>query len=227
MLQQRLNTKQTGKVKTDSCTKAEEMAINNEADLSHVEDISKDLVQVRELMPEGLRVDSVDTQNIQEEKPAQQKTKSVVGVRKWVTLLKCANLQEVEPTGSKPPGGNEETSGNLGHVHVCSSNTNVTPLDLIDVTFNCENGMPVSIMALPDTGANITTIKALHSELLTKLSSRFSSRDEFSRVETGRTERHFFVIFGNFGKRPLPNPQENDRNFCKKTHKKFGKNSIF
>jgi len=42
--------------------------------------------------------------------------------------------------------------------------------------------------------------RALHSELLTEL----SSRNEFSRVETGLVERHFFVIFGNFGKRQLP-----------------------
>lgn len=53
---------------------------------------------------------------------------------------------------------NEETNGSLGHVHVCSSNENIEPLDLIEVTFNCENGRPVSIMALPDTGANITAM---------------------------------------------------------------------
>ncbi len=46
--------------------------------------------------------------------------------------------------------------------------------------------------------------KALHSELLTEVSSRFLSWNEFLRVETGRVERHFFVIFGNFGKRLLP-----------------------
>ncbi len=45
--------------------------------------------------------------------------------------------------------------------------------------------------------------KALHSELLTKVLSRFSSRNEFSRVGTGQVERHFFVIFSNFGKRQL------------------------
>ncbi len=37
--------------------------------------------------------------------------------------------------------------------------------------------------------------RAQHSELLTELSSRFSSRDEFSRVETGRVEHHFFRNF--------------------------------
>jgi hypothetical protein len=40
--------------------------------------------------------------------------------------------------------------------------------------------------------------RALHSELVTELSSRFSSRDEFSRVETRRVERHFFVIFVHY-----------------------------
>jgi len=46
--------------------------------------------------------------------------------------------------------------------------------------------------------------KAPHSELLTEVSCRFSSRNEFSRVEMGQVEHHFFVTFGNFGKRLLP-----------------------
>jgi hypothetical protein len=45
---------------------------------------------------------------------------------------------------------------------------------------------------------------ALHSELLSKISSRVSSRNEFPRVETRQVERHFFIIFGNFGKTLLP-----------------------
>jgi len=36
--------------------------------------------------------------------------------------------------------------------------------------------------------------RALHSELLTALSSRFSSRNEFSRVEMGQIERHFLLF---------------------------------
>jgi len=103
MLQQRLSISQTEQIKTASHAKVGEMAINNEADLSLVEEVSKDLVQVQDLMPAGLCVDGVDTQNIQVEKPAQLKTESVESVRKWGTMLKCANLREVEPTGSKPP----------------------------------------------------------------------------------------------------------------------------
>jgi hypothetical protein len=34
--------------------------------------------------------------------------------------------------------------------------------------------------------------RVLHSELELEISSRFSSRNEFSRVETRRVERHFF-----------------------------------
>jgi hypothetical protein len=41
--------------------------------------------------------------------------------------------------------------------------------------------------------------KALHSELLTQLSSWFSSRNDFFAIFEFRVERHFFVIFGNFG----------------------------
>jgi hypothetical protein len=38
------------------------------------------------------------------------------------------------------------------------------------------------------------TIKAMHSELELEISSRFSSRNEFLRVETRRVERHFLLI---------------------------------
>ncbi len=38
-------------------------------------------------------------------------------------------------------------------------------------------------------------IRALHSKLLTKLSRRFLSLDEFLRVKTGRVERHYFRNF--------------------------------
>ncbi len=69
-------------------------------------------------------------------------------------------------------------------------------------------------------------IKALHSELLTEVSSRFLSRNEFSQVETGQVERHFFVIFGNFGKRLLPKlAKTKSSEKAKKlvpTRKKFG-----
>ncbi len=41
-------------------------------------------------------------------------------------------------------------------------------------------------------------VRALHSELLTELSSRFLSRDEFSRVETRQVERNFFDIFVSY-----------------------------
>jgi len=43
--------------------------------------------------------------------------------------------------------------------------------------------------------------RALHTELELEYSSQDSSGNEFSRVETRRVERHFFVIFGNLGKR--------------------------
>ncbi len=46
--------------------------------------------------------------------------------------------------------------------------------------------------------------KALHSELLTELSSRFSSRNEFFAIFEFRVERHFFVIFGKFGISKFP-----------------------
>jgi len=66
--------------------------------------------------------------------------------------------------------------------------------------------------------------RALHSELLSKISSWVSSRNEFSRVETRRVEHHFFVIFGNFGKRLLPklaktNFHDFSQFFCKKSRK--------
>jgi hypothetical protein len=43
--------------------------------------------------------------------------------------------------------------------------------------------------------------RVLHSELELEISSRFSSRNEFSRVKMRRVEHYFFIIFGNFGKR--------------------------
>jgi len=45
---------------------------------------------------------------------------------------------------------------------------------------------------------------ALHTELELEYSSQDSSRNEFSRVETRRVERHFFVILGNFSKTLVP-----------------------
>ncbi len=45
----------------------------------------------------------------------------------------------------------------------------------------------------------VIKVKALHSELLTELSSQFSSRNEFFAISEFRVERHFFVIFGKFG----------------------------
>jgi len=48
------------------------------------------------------------------------------------------------------------------------------------------------------------TVKALHSELLTKLSSRFLSRNEFFGISEVRVERHFFVLFGKFGISEFP-----------------------
>jgi hypothetical protein len=48
--------------------------------------------------------------------------------------------------------------------------------------------------------------KALHSELLTKLSGRFPSRNEYFVISEVRVERHFFVIFGKFGiSKKIPN----------------------
>jgi len=42
--------------------------------------------------------------------------------------------------------------------------------------------------------------KALHSELLSKLLSRFPSRNEFSKISEVRIGRHFFEVFGKIGK---------------------------
>jgi hypothetical protein len=47
-------------------------------------------------------------------------------------------------------------------------------------------------------------IRALHSELLTELSSRFSSRDEFSRVETSLEGSDITEIFPKFEFRFVP-----------------------
>ncbi len=41
--------------------------------------------------------------------------------------------------------------------------------------------------------------KALHSELLTELSGRFPSWNEYFVISEVRIWRHFFVIFGKFG----------------------------
>ncbi len=46
--------------------------------------------------------------------------------------------------------------------------------------------------------------KALHSELLTELLSRFLSWNEFFTISEVRVERHFFVIFGKFGIEQFP-----------------------
>ncbi len=54
--------------------------------------------------------------------------------------------------------------------------------------------------------------RALHTELELEYSSWDSSRNKFSRVETRRVECHFFVIFGNFGKRLVPT--RSDPNLC-------------
>ncbi len=52
----------------------------------------------------------------------------------------------------------------------------------------------------------IMQIKALHSKLLTKLSSRFSSWNEFFfAIFEFRVERHIFIIFGKFGKEQFLN----------------------
>jgi len=48
------------------------------------------------------------------------------------------------------------------------------------------------------------SIKALHSELLTELSSQFSSRNEFFTISEVQVLRHFFLIFGNFGIEQFP-----------------------
>jgi hypothetical protein len=47
-------------------------------------------------------------------------------------------------------------------------------------------------------------IKALHSELLTELSGRFPSWNEYFVISEVRVERHFFVIFGKFGISKFP-----------------------
>jgi len=47
-------------------------------------------------------------------------------------------------------------------------------------------------------------VKALHSELLTELSGRFPSRNEYFVISEVRIWRHFFVIFGKFGISKFP-----------------------
>ncbi len=46
--------------------------------------------------------------------------------------------------------------------------------------------------------------KALHSELLTELSGRFPRRNEYFVISEVRIVRHFFEVFGKFGKMPKP-----------------------
>jgi len=46
--------------------------------------------------------------------------------------------------------------------------------------------------------------KALHSELLTELSGRFPSRNEYFVISEVRIWHHFFVIFGKFGISKFP-----------------------
>jgi len=54
-------------------------------------------------------------------------------------------------------------------------------------------------LQIPFLGFCQPLIKALHSELLTELSGRFPSRNEYFVISEVRVERHFFVIFGKFG----------------------------
>ena len=56
--------------------------------------------------------------------------------------------------------------------------------------------------------------KALHSELLAELSVRFSSRNEYFRISELRIVRHFFEVFGKFGKMTFPKPRKYYENFC-------------
>jgi len=46
--------------------------------------------------------------------------------------------------------------------------------------------------------------KALHSELLTELSGRFPSRNEYFVISEVRIVRHFFEVFGKFGISKFP-----------------------
>jgi len=78
--------------------------------------------------------------------------------------------------------------------------------------------------------------RALHTELELEYLSRDSSRNEFLRVKTRQVERHFFVIFGNLGKRLVPthsDPNFRDfRNFFAKirvsaSRNEFGRLEIF
>ncbi len=57
---------------------------------------------------------------------------------------------------------------------------------------------------------NTICIKALHSELLTELSGRFPSRNEYFVISEVRIWRHFFVIFGKFGISKFPKFQNSE-----------------
>ncbi len=74
---------------------------------------------------------------------------------------------------------------------------------------------------------NRVRLQALHSELELEssswVSSQVSSPNEFFTISKERVERHLFVTFGNFGKRPLPKPRKNDGNFREKNTQKVWK----
>jgi len=83
---------------------------------------------------------------------------------------------------------NEVIDPHLGHVFICSSSSNVEPLDLVDVTFRGKKGKPISILALPDTGANVTamspeTFKQSGNDMHTHLAIQPKSADG-SRLRT-------------------------------------------
>jgi len=67
-------------------------------------------------------------------------------------------------------------------------------------------------------------IRVLHSELLTELSSRFSSRGEFSRVETSLEGSDITEIFPKFKFRLVST--HSDPNFCK-FFMKIGSERVF
>ena len=56
----------------------------------------------------------------------------------------------------------------------------------------------------PKWHINMFRSKALHSELLAKLSGRFSSRNEYFRISEVWIVRHFFEVFGKFGISKFP-----------------------
>ncbi len=71
------------------------------------------------------------------------------------------------------------------------------PLYRTTITYILSKVLFVGVYFLQKT---LNIFKALHSKLLTELSSWFSSRNKFFSIFEVLVEHNFFVIFGKFGK---------------------------